>query len=237
VQSGVLYLFPVPIADEPVNRSIPVFNTELISSLDLFFVEDAKTARRHLKSFGYTDLQKAEMHLLNEHTDARELPAMLEFVRKGRSAGLMSEAGCPGIADPGAAVVALAHNAGIKVVPLAGPSAVVLAVMASGFNGQNFAFTGYLPLEKADRVKRIRELEQLAQRHRQAQFFIETPYRNLQLFELLTGTLNPHTLLFVGRSILSSHELLLSRSAGEWRKLPAPELHKEPAVFGIFTNA
>lgn len=232
--SGKLYLLPVPISDEEENRFIPAFNFSVIKDLRHFIAEDAKTARRFLKWFGYPVIAEAEIRLLNEHTDGKDLSALLTELLAGHNVGLMSDAGCPGIADPGAEVVRLAHQKGIEVVPLAGASSIVLSIMASGFNGQNFAFNGYLPIDKHNKTKRLKELETLALRQRQAQFFIETPYRNGQMFDALTEVLSPQTLLFIGKDITSANQSLLSMPVSKWKSGPKPELHKMPVVFGIY---
>jgi 16S rRNA (cytidine1402-2'-O)-methyltransferase len=234
-QPGKLYLLPVPINEEP-EPSIPESNIAIISTLTTFIAENAKTARRHLKFFRYPDISKAEIHQLNEHTGSQELSTFIKLLREGRNVGLMSEAGCPGIADPGADVVRLAHLEGIQVLPLSGPSSIMLAVMASGFNGQNFAFVGYLPVERPLRIKRIRELELLAGKQKQAQFFIETPYRNGKLLESLLEVLEPSTLLFIGRSLLSGEQLLRSAHVSDWKRGTLPDLQKAPAVFGIYRS-
>ena len=146
----------------------------------------------------------------------------------------MSDAGCPAIADPGAEVVKLAHQKNITVVPLVGPSSIVLSIMASGFTGQNFAFVGYLPIEKEAKLKRLKELEQLVLKTNQAQFFIETPYRNVHFFEMLLHSLSPQTMLFMGVNITSPNQLLITKTIADWRKTPTPDLNKIPAVFGIY---
>lgn len=232
-KNGKLFLIPVPISDESGLQHIPADNLDLVRSLTHFIVEDAKTARRFLKLFGYSPLEKADLLLLNEHTDSRDFTALLEPLLKGQNVGLMSDAGCPGIADPGAEVVKIAHKKGIEVVPLVGPSSIVLSIMSSGFTGQNFAFVGYLPIEKPVKARRIKELEQLAMKG-QAQFFIETPYRNEQLFEMLLSTLNPQTVLFIGKDITSHSQYLKSATILEWKNLQKPALNKIPAVFGIY---
>jgi 16S rRNA (cytidine1402-2'-O)-methyltransferase len=147
----------------------------------------------------------------------------------------MSDAGCPGIADPGADVVKMAHKKGILVIPLVGPSSIVLSIMASGFNGQNFAFVGYLPIEKPQKIKRIKELELLAGKQRQAQFFIETPYRNEQLLQTLLEVLAPQTILFIGKDLTSSNQFLVSKTIIDWKRTNKEELHKVPVVFGIYS--
>lgn len=225
---------PVPISDDAPLFHIPPANMDIAKKLHFFVTEDAKTARRNLKLFGYAPLEKAHILLLNEHSKAEETGLLLEPLLNGNDVGLMSDAGCPGIADPGAALVELAHKRGIEVVPLSGPSSIVLSIMASGFNGQNFAFNGYLPVDKMQRQKRIRELEQLALKQRQAQFFIETPYRNVQMMEALISTLAKQTKLYLGICIGSASQKLLSRTVAEWQKTGAPALNKLPVVFGIY---
>lgn len=231
---GKLYLLPVPISDENLLKDIPAHNLELVKHLKHFIAEDAKTARRFLKAFGYPNLQEAQILLLNEHTKTGNLASLMQPLINGEDVGLMSDAGCPGIADPGAELVALAHQKGINVCPLVGPSAIVLSIMASGFNGQNFAFVGYLPIDKVQRVKRIKELEQQATKARQAQFFIETPYRNVACFESLLSTLNANTRLYLGINLGGLNQQLISKTVGEWRKGGLPDLLKIPVVYGIY---
>jgi len=231
---GKLYLLPVPISlHEPLSH-IPTYNVELIKQLQNFIAENAKTARAHLKSFGYPSIQLAQIEELNQHSNDAEISNLLKPLLNGLNVGLMSEAGCPAIADPGAAVVKLAHQKGIEVIPLTGPSAIVLSIMASGFNGQNFAFVGYLPLERTAKMKRIKELETMALRQKQAQFFIETPYRNDQLFECLLSTLLPDTSLFIGKDVSGPKQFMQSMSVSQWKKKPKFEMHKIPVVFGIY---
>lgn len=232
--SGTLYLIPVPISETDLSLVVPNYNSELVNSLTYFIAEDAKNARRFLKQCNYADISKAEIAELNEHTKSNSVSELIKPLIEGKNVGLLSDAGCPGIADPGADVVKLAHQKNIVVKPLIGPSSIVLSIMASGFNGQNFAFVGYLPIEKPQRSKRIKELESLALKSNQAQFFIETPYRNGQLFDDLIQTLQPETLLFIGINLTSSTEKLLSKSVKMWRQAPKPDFHKIPVVFGIY---
>jgi 16S rRNA (cytidine1402-2'-O)-methyltransferase len=231
---GKLYLLPVPVSEESGLEHIPAFNSGIVNSLKFFIAEDAKTARRFLKLCNYPVIANAEILLLNEHSKPGQMPDLLQPLLLGENVGLMSDAGCPGIADPGADVVKEAHKKGIEVVPLTGPSSIVLSIMASGFNGQNFAFVGYLPIEKPQKVKRIKELEQLAIKVSQAQFFIETPYRNEQLFETLLATLSPQTRFFIGMDITSKNQFLKSATIAEWKKMQKPLLNKVPVVFGIY---
>jgi 16S rRNA (cytidine1402-2'-O)-methyltransferase len=234
--TGTLYLFPVTLGETEVSLVIPFYNTELIKTISVFIAEDAKNARRFLKQCGYPDISKAEILLLNEHTKGSELPSLINELFQGKNIGLLSDAGCPGIADPGAEVVRHAHQKGIKVAPLVGPSSIVLSIMASGFNGQNFAFNGYLPIEKPQRTKRIKELEQLVYKNDQSQFFIETPYRNISLFDDLLSNLNPETALCLGVNLTTPSEKIITKSVGEWKKTTKPDLNKIPAVFGIYKS-
>ncbi len=231
---GILYLFPGPLSETEIEIVLPKHNIDLIKTIKYFIAEDAKTARRFLKLCSYPNIQDADIALLNEHTETNTVGALLEPLLKGQNVGLMSDAGCPGIADPGAEVVKLAHKKGIRVLPWVGPSSIVLTIMASGFNGQNFAFNGYLPIEKDKRVKRIKELESLAVKYKQAQYFIETPYRNTQLFADLLTSLNPATQLCLGINLTDAAQQVITKSVSEWKNIKAPEIHKIPAVFGIY---
>jgi len=231
--TGILYLLPVTLGEVSENRVIPEYNLQLIRGLKHFIAEDAKTARRFLKWCAYPVISEAQISLLNEHTEAGSHDELLQALVQGHDVGLMSDAGCPGIADPGADVVRLAHRKGIHVTPLVGPSSIVLAIMASGFNGQNFAFNGYLPVDKTQRQKRIRDLEQTAKRQYQAQFFIETPYRNMPLLEDLLKTLHPDTQLCIASNVSLPSEKIISKTVSAWKN-KLPDLHKQPAVFGIY---
>lgn len=233
MQKGILYLIPSPLSDAPLEQVIPEYNKQIVTGLKHFIAEDAKTARRFLKRCGYVNLQEADITLLNEHSKSGEVGALLNPLLNGYSVGLMSDAGCPGIADPGAEVVALAHTKGIMVAPLIGPSSIVLSIMGSGFNGQNFAFNGYLPIDKVARSRKLRELEALALKQHQAQFFIETPYRNNQLLADILQVLRPETRVCIARNLTDSKQSIKSKPISEWKK-SAPDLHKEPVVFGIY---
>jgi 16S rRNA (cytidine1402-2'-O)-methyltransferase len=234
MSKGILYLFPVTLGDTGVESVLPAHNIQLIQTITYFIAEDAKNARRFLKACRYPEIGKAEIQILNEHTKSGELSELIEPLLAGQNVGLLSDAGCPGIADPGAEVVKIAHQEQIKVVPLVGPSSIVLSIMASGFNGQNFAFNGYLPIEKPQRIKRIKELETLAYKYFQSQFFIETPYRNNHLMEDLLASLNPQTLLCLGIDLTTPAEKIVTRSVADWKKMTKPDLHKIPVVFGIY---
>lgn len=231
-----MYLIPVPISEHQSLTMIPDQNNEICRQLKHFIAEDAKIARKHLKIFGYANLSEAMIEELNEHNRYTDLRYLLEPLLAGNDVGLMSDAGCPGIADPGAEIVAMAHNAGIEVIPLTGPSSIVLAIMSSGFTGQNFAFNGYLPVEKNERQKQIKQFELHSAKWHQAQFFIETPYRNEQLFQALLTTLQNTTRLYVGISIASPSQQLQTRTVEQWKKLGLPAFHKLPTVFGLFAG-
>lgn len=233
---GILYLLPVTLGETPVKQVLPEFNIELTRSLTFFICENAKSARAYLKSCQYSDISQAQISELNEHTRNTDLTSLLRPLLDGNNVGLMSDAGCPGIADPGAEVVKLAHQKQIKVVPLVGPSSILLTAMASGFNGQNFAFNGYLPIEKPQRVKRIKELELMAVKSRQSQFFIETPYRNTGLWEDLLQHLNPNTLLCLGIDVTTEKEITITKTVAEWKAGEKPVIHKVPVVFGIYSS-
>ena len=233
--SGKLYLVPCPIAPDGEPRSVlPQPNFDIIDSLDYFIVENIRSARRFLSKAGISrridDLLFAE---LNEHTAPAEIEELLKPLAAGRSAGLISEAGVPAVADPGAPLVGLCHRRGIRVIPLTGPSSIIMAVMASGLNGQSFAFNGYLPVKAPERIRAIRQLERRAVSERQTQLFIEAPYRNTGLWRDLLATCSPATRLTVAADITAPDEYIVTRSVGEWRKLPVPEIAKRPAIFAI----
>lgn len=234
--SGKLYLFPVTLGETEVALVIPQHNIELIRNISCFIAEDAKNARRFLKQCNYPDLSKAEISELNEHTRENDVSVLLKPLLEGKDVGLLSDAGCPGIADPGADVVKIAHQKNIRVIPLVGPSSIVLSIMASGFNGQNFAFNGYLPIEKPQRSKKIKELEQLAYKNSQSQFFIETPYRNAAMFDDLLANLRPETLLCLGIDLTTPNEKMITRPVSTWKKTGPPAINKIPVVFGIYKN-
>lgn len=231
---GTLYLLPVGLGECNLEDVLPKRNLELIKTLTYFIAENAKEARAFLKQCAYPEISRAQLSLINQHTKLDELNTFLAPLLQGHHMGLMSDAGCPGIADPGADIIKLAHHKGIKVVPLVGPSSIVLSIMASGFNGQNFAFNGYLPIEKVERCKRIKELEQFCTKFKQAQYFIETPYRNGNFFEDILKTLNGNTLLLVATNITLSDECIQVKPVSAWKKINAPDFYKKPTVFGIY---
>ncbi len=229
---GTLYFIPVTLGDDNLARALPPEVISIAQKLDTFVVENEKTARRFL-SLMKTQKPVRELTLLtlNEHTEDKAIPALLAPLLAGKDVGMMSEAGCPGIADPGAKLAALAHQKGIRVAPLVGPSSILLSLMASGFNGQRFTFLGYLPADKAARVQRLKEIEKHSQKHHETQIFIETPYRNQHLLEDILASCHAETKLCIACNISLDDELIMSRSIKTWKQSPLPDLHKKPTVF------
>lgn len=226
-----LYLIPTPLAPDADQWVSPQLR-EVLARVDYFLVENERTARRFLGSLGLgRDIRSLRFGLLTKDTTAAELEALLAQVVAGSVIGVLSEAGCPGVADPGALAVAHAHRQGWKVTALPGPSSVLLALMASGLNGQCFAFHGYLPIQPDARQQAIRQLEQESARRRQAQLFIETPYRNQALFDDLLRQLSPHTRLCVACHLTAVDEWVRTCTVSQWRSRPKPELHRLPTVF------
>lgn len=233
---GTLYLIPCPISDETAPWEVlPASNRAVMDSLDYFIVENTRTARRFLSKAGIArPIETLEFRELNEHTLAgREVEALVEPLLAGRSAGVISEAGVPGVADPGAAVVEACHRRGIRVVPLVGPSSIILAMMASGLNGQSFAFNGYLPVKPPERARAIRAFERRAVGEGQSQLFIEAPYRNAKLLEQLVQTLAPTTRLTVAADLTAPGQRIETRTVAQWRERPLPEINRHPAIFII----
>ncbi len=234
--SGILYLIPCPIADEGnVWDVLPAANRAVIDSLDYFIVENTRSARRFLSKCKVANpIDSLEFVELNEHSHSGvEIEKMVDPIVQGRSAGVISEAGVPGVADPGALVVEVCHRRGVKVVPLVGPSSIIMAVMASGLNGQSFAFNGYLPIKPPERGRAIRNFERRAQSEGQSQLFIEAPYRNVKLVEQLLQSLAPKTRLTIAMDITAPEEYILTQEVEKWRKTKLPELNKRPAIFII----
>lgn len=236
MQPGTLYLIPCPISDQTAPWEVlPAANRALMDSLDYFIVENTRSARRFLSKAGIArTIDSLEFRELNEHTTAgREVEELVEPIAAGRSAGVISEAGVPGVADPGALVVEACHRRGIRVVPLVGPSSIILSVMASGLSGQSFAFNGYLPVKPPERVRAIRHFERRALQEGQSQLFIEAPYRNMKLMEQLLETLAPQTRLAVAVDLTAPEENVQMHEVARWRTRPLPEMNKRPAIFII----
>jgi len=230
---GVLYLVPNTLGNPDTATTIPEGIKATVKHIRLFIVENVRNARRYLIQLdGGIHIDSLTFFELNKHTPAEEIPAFLERVEKGMDAAIISEAGLPGVADPGAVVVQMAHEKGIRVVPLSGPSSILLALMASGLNGQSFCFHGYLPVKKPDRIRKIREIEQAAIRTGETQLFIETPYRNDALLNDILATCHPSTRLCIAADITLDTEFIFTQSAGDWIK-KKPALHKRPVLFLI----
>lgn len=233
MSKGVLYLIPSPLGEGNVEAVLPAGVLGVLPALDCFVVEEIRTARRFLSAAGLKGhIQELEFHTLNEHTAPQEVEALASLFDDGRDVGLISEAGLPAVADPGAALVALCHRHGIKVVPLTGPSSLMMALMASGLNGQSFAFVGYIPAKSEERKGAIRRLEKRSLAENQTQILIETPYRNDSLMADLVATLDPRTRLCVAVNITCPDEFIQTRTVAQWKK-QLPELGKRPCVFLI----
>lgn len=213
---------------------MPSYNREVILGIRHFIVEEVRSARRFLKRVDRDiDIDSLTFYPMGKHADAALFASYLRPLEAGEAMGVISEAGCPAVADPGADVVAIAQKKGLRVVPLVGPSSMILAVMASGLNGQSFAFHGYLPIDATERVKRLKQLEVRAQQEHQTQLFIETPYRNAKLFETLCSTLRPQTRICVAAGITTDKEWIRTMTVAEWRRQRLPDLSKIPAIFLI----
>ncbi|MDX1829173.1 MAG: SAM-dependent methyltransferase [Lutibacter sp.] len=230
---GVLYLIPTTLGDNEPLEVMPISVKKTVEQLDYFIVENEKTARKFIKRITPKKSQSSlVIFKLDKYADALEIQTYLDSCEKGISIGLLSEAGMPAIADPGAEIVKLAHQKNIKVVPLVGPSSILLAMMASGFNGQNFAFNGYLPIDNSERKKAIKNLEKLSKEKGQSQIFIETPYRNEKMFNDLKSSLTPSTKLCIACDITLKDEYIKSLTIQEWKN-ENPDLYKRPAIFII----
>ncbi len=232
--AGTLYLIPVPLADDAAAQSFTPYLVHTINQISEYIVENEKTARKFLKQAGLiTPQSQLIIHDYGKHNRNTDLKAFFTGLLAGKDAGLMSEAGCPGVADPGADIVAEAHRRGIKVVPLVGPSYILLSLMASGFNGQSFTFHGYLPIDKMERSKRIKELETQAERFSQTQLFIETPFRNDSLLAEVLKSCKPTTRLCIACNLTAANEQVQTKTIAEWKK-QVPDLRKQPAIFLLY---
>ena len=229
-----LYLIPVTLGDTAIEKVLPSYNKEIILGIKHFIVEDVRSARRFLKKVERSiNIDELSFYPLNKHTSAEEISGYLNPLLRGESMGVISEAGCPAVADPGADVVAIAQRKNLKVVPLVGPSSIILSVMGSGFNGQSFAFHGYLPIEPTERIKRIKVLEQRIYTENQTQLFIETPYRNNKMMEDIVKNCRPQTKLCIAANITCEDEYIKTKTVKEWQgKLP--DLSKIPCIFLIY---
>ncbi len=233
---GKLFLIPSSLGGDDIDAIWPAGHVALVNQLDEFIVENLRTARRFLRSAGYSrSFEEVQFHLLNKHTRPEDLSGYLTNVLQGKDIGLLSEAGSPCIADPGQVIVAMAHRKNIRVVPLVGPSSILLALIASGFNGQQFAFHGYLPIEKAELSRKLKQLENAAWQYEQTQIFMETPFRNNQLMHDLIGSLRPDTMLCVACDLTTPSEFIKSQTTAAWKK-EMPDLHKRTSIFLLFKS-
>lgn len=229
--SGKLYLIPTTMGAANPMQVLPIQVKEIMEELDIYIAENEKTARRHIKQLLPEKQQSIlKFFSLNKFTEATEIPSFLNDCKEGKDVGLLSEAGCPGVADPGAEIVKIAHSEGIQVIPLVGPSSILLAMMGSGMNGQRFTFNGYLPIDKKERKKEIKDLERLSSEKQEAQIFIETPYRNNKLLEDFLHLLHPSTRLCVACDLTLPTEYIVTKPVSEWSKTKT-DLHKRPAIF------
>ena len=231
---NALYLIPCTLGDTPVDRVLPAHNRDIILQIRHFIVEDIRSARRFLKRVDRDiDIDALTFYELNKHTSAEAIGSYLSPLQQGHPMGVISEAGCPAVADPGADVVAIAQRKHLRVVPLVGPSSIILSVMASGVNGQSFAFHGYLPIDGGERAKTLKHLESRAYAEHQTQLFIETPYRNLKMFDDIVRTCRPQTRLCVAANLTCDGEYAVTRSIAEW-KGQRPPIDKIPCIFLLY---
>lgn len=230
---GTLYLIPTLLGDTDIEKVIPSYNIQIVRELSVFVVEELKSARHFLKKAAYPrPYDSAQFFVLNEHTRKGDIDEMMEPLLNGSDVGLLSEAGIPCVADPGAGLVNLCHQAQIKVVPLSGPSSIFMALMASGFNGQQFTFHGYLPIDAKEKIRKIREMEATVNKSGQTQIFIEAPYRNKKLLQLVADTCRPETLICVACMITTPEESIKTLDAGDWSQ-QIGDIDKKPVVFLI----
>lgn len=239
---AALYMIPVGISDAPPEAVLPPENIAIMSGIRHFIVENVRTARRFLRRCDRNiDIGSLTFHELNGHTDLNAVSSYLDPLRRGEAVGVMSEAGCPGVADPGALPAAIAQREGLRVIPLAGPSSILMGLMASGFNGQGFTFRGYLPVDDAERQRAIKELEQESRRFDRTQIFIETPYRNAKMLKALAETLAPETMLCTALAVTDPDaEKIISRPAREWKRELAKGhdffAGKQPCIFLVYNR-
>ena len=231
---GTLYLIPVTLGDDNISQVLPPDVVKIAQNLENFVVESEKSARHFLSTIKTAKpVRELTLNLLNEHTLDKDVSALLTPLLAGKDVGLMSDAGCPGIADPGAKLIELAHQKGIRVVPLVGPSSILLSLMASGLNGQQFAFLGYLPVDKQARNLKLKEIEKRSQTHKETQIFIETPYRNQHMLEAILSTCHANTRLCIASQVSLEDEFVVTKRISEWKQSALPDLHKKPTVFLI----
>lgn len=229
-----LYLIPVTLGPTSIEQVLPSYNHDIIVGIRHFIVENVRSARRFLRQVDREfPIDDSEFYEMGKHSDERSFSQYLQPLRDGKPMGVISEAGCPAVADPGADIVAIAQRQNLRVIPLVGPSSMIMAVMGSGLNGQSFAFNGYLPVETSDRAKALKALETRAWNEHQTQLFIETPYRNQKMFQTLLATLRPQTRLCIAAGITTEDEYIHTHTIAEWKKTTLPDLSKVPAIFLI----
>lgn len=231
---ATLYLIPTTLGETELDKILPAYNTEIVSALKYFIVENVRTARRFLKKVNREiNIDELTFFELNQHTKPEEIAQFLKPLKDGNDMGVISEAGCPAVADPGADVVALAQQQGVQVVPLVGPSSIVLSLMGSGFNGQSFAFLGYLPVTQGDRVKALKKMESRVYTEHQTQIFIETPYRNMKMLDDILATCQSQTKLCIAADITLDTEFIKTKPVSAW-KTQKPDLNKRPCIFLLY---
>lgn len=229
-----LYLIPVTLGDTELSRVLPDYNTSIVREIRHFVVEEIRTARRFLRKMDREfPIDDCTFYEMGKHAENSSFEQAIKTLSDGTSVGVISEAGCPAVADPGAIVVGMAQRRGLRVIPLVGPSSMIMSVMASGLNGQSFAFNGYLPMEPADRAKRLKMLESRAINENQTQLFIETPFRNRKMFDALCHNLRPQTRLCIAAGITTQEEWIHTHTIAEWKRTTLPDLSKVPAIFLI----
>ncbi len=230
-EKGKIYLIPTTLGDSEIKSVIPANVVDIIESLQFFIVENIRTARRYIRKVSKTkNIDEITFFELNKHTKPEEISGFLKPCLSGNPVGIMSEAGNPGIADPGASVIAEAHKKNIDVIPLVGPSAILLALISSGMNGQNFAFNGYLPVKDNERIRKIQELEKKSITENQTQIFMETPFRNMKMLDSVLKTCKKNTLLCIAADITLKTEFIKTKTIGEWKK-QKPQINKRPSIF------
>lgn len=237
MSTGTLYLIPTPLGKTAFNNSLPEHTLNIIRQLDVFAVENIQSAVKFLKWVGDAVPEyKIDFYQLNKKTPEHEIFSLLKPLKSGRDMGVLSEAGAPGIADPGSLLVKMAHKNGIRVIPLIGPSSILLAMMASGFNGQSFSFNGYLPKDQKGRKQSITQLEGESRRHDKTQIFMEAPYRNNEVLSSILEICRPETKLCIASDITLEQEFIVSREIQEWKKKKLPDLHKRPTIFILYAK-
>jgi 16S rRNA (cytidine1402-2'-O)-methyltransferase len=234
--TGSIFLLPTFLGENSNKNILSNWELDIVQQLNIYFTENEKSARRFLRKAGFIgDLNTIELHRVDKETSLEEQIELLQILKKGNDVGIISEAGCPAVADPGASLIRLAHDFDIPVIPIPGPSSILLLLMASGLNGQNFTFNGYLPVEKILRIKAIKELENISFKSGTTQIFIETPYRNKSLLDDILLHCNPQTSLAIGANITMENGWVKTKSISNW-KIKVPDIHKVPSIFALLKD-